>query len=119
MEVSFKSIDNLDNEITFRTEAHYEDDFLVFEDTVVQNTMIFLKTKNNEIELLRKGKIDMALVLKEKIDGYLKYKDSEIYFELVAKTNEISIKNDEIYFDYDLFDDNLSVGNHKIWIKLH
>ena len=119
MEVSFYSIDNEKNEISFKTEGHYEEEFLVFEDTVVSNTLIFLKAKDDEIELLRKGKIDMSLVLMKERDGYLKYKDDQVYFELEAKTNEISVKTDEIYFNYDLIDDNYTVGSHKIWIKLH
>ena len=119
MEISFYSIDNEKNEISFKTEAHYEGEYLVFEDTVVSNTLIFLKAKEDDIELLRKGKIDMSLVLKMERDGYLKYKDEKVYFELGAKTNEISVKSDEIYFNYDLIDDNYVVGSHKIWIKLH
>ena len=119
MEVSFLSIDNENNEISFKKDGHYEGDYLVFEDTVVQNTLIFLKAKEKEIELLRKGKIDMSLVLKEKKENYLRYKDEHVYFELMTKTNEISVKNDEIHFNYDLLDDNNLVGNHKIWIKLH
>ena len=51
MEVSFLSIDNENNEISFKTDGHYEGDYLVFEDTVVQNTLIFLKAKEKEIEL--------------------------------------------------------------------
>lgn len=119
MKVSFKSLDSDKNEITFVSDAHYENEYLVFEDSVVPDTLIYLKASQNEIELTRKGAINMKLLLKMGEDSVLKYKEETLFFELTTKTNEIAIKEDEIYFDYDLFDDIYCVGNHKIWIKIN
>ena len=118
MKVSFKSLDNENNEITFSVDGNYINGYLVFEDSVVPETLIYLKSDENYIELLRKGKINMSLTLETNKKGTLKYKEDNLYFELEAITKEIKVNDKEIYFEYDLFDDIYFVGNHKIWIKL-
>ncbi len=119
MQVSFKSLDDDGNEIDFRSDALYKDDYLIFNDNQYDDTTIYLKASNNRIELLRKGQINMSLIFDNDKIGFLKYENEGLYFELSVEAKEIIIKKEHIYFEYNLYDDINYVGNHKIWIKLH
>lgn len=118
MEISFKSVDDDFNEISYRSDANYQDGYLVFNDNQYDDTTIYLKVENNEVILIREGQINMKLQFNLKELGNLSYETQELAFRLKVKGQNI-IKNDNlIHFEYDLFDDEHYLGNHKIWINV-
>ena len=118
MKISFKSIDDEGNEIEFRSDAVYDNDYLVFNDNEYEDTTIYVKANNQRIELLRKGQINMSLIFNLNDKGLLKYENNGLYFILTVKGKNINVNNEIISFEYDLYDDTNFVGNHKIMIKI-
>ncbi|MGM9969701.1 MAG: DUF1934 family protein [Anaeroplasma sp.] len=118
MQVTFHSLDSDENKIFFKSDAHYENDYIVFEDKSCQNTIIYLKI-DSIINLIRKGKVNTNISFIEGIKTDCHYNnDIGLEFDFQVLTNNININKNKITIEYTMFLDGKEFSTHKIWILL-
>lgn len=119
MKVFFYSIDDEENKISYNSEAHYEDDMLVFEDKSYENTKMYLKIDKDRVIINRKGMIIMNLELigNKKTKGYYQ-NEIGLEFDFIIDCSNLVITDKRIDISYAMILDNQVLSSHKIWIIL-
>lgn len=117
MEVFFYSLDNQNNKVSFKSNAEYINNKLVFKDKSIDSTNIHLSISKDKLVLERIGKTEMKLALIENISSEAYYRNEMgLEFNFIAKCHKLNITNNRIDIEYDMILDNELLSSHKIWI---
>lgn len=119
MIVSFFSIDDELNKVTFKSEAKIINNSIIFEDKSVKNTIINLEVYDDKISIDRSGDINtyMEFRLNEYFDTFYKSKEG-LEFNFKIFCNLLEIKQKRIDIEYDMILDENTKFHHKIWVLL-
>lgn len=119
MIVSFNSLDEELNKVSFVSKAKRINDIIVFEDKSVNDTMINLKIRNNSIIIDRSGHVNLYMEFKENNIFKTKYKSNDgLEFDFEIFCNMLDIKQNRIDIEYDMILDDFTKTHHKIWVLM-
>ena len=115
MKVSFISIDDEKNKISFSTETIKSDNRYTFQDKTSQNTMIEIEVLEPCVRLTRTGDISMYMLfdLNNITSGSYENKEG-LEFEFEIKTDKLEVQNSKIRIDYSMIMDNQVLSSHKL-----
>lgn len=117
MNVTFYSLDSLDNKIFFKEKGILDKNILIFNDKSAQSTKIYLTINEDNIILDRVGNIKMHMHFIRNIEtaGYYE-NELGLEFKMNILTSKLIIKTNKIEIEYSLFLDGNMLSSHKIWI---
>lgn len=117
MVVSFFSTDNQNNRVSFRAEAVYDKETLVFQDKSVKDTYIRVSVSGNKLCFERKGAVCMAMELEAGARRTGWYKNAMgLEFSFVSDCRVLKITEKKLEMEYDMILDGEVLSKHKIWI---
>ncbi len=119
MEVSFYSIDNENNRISYKSEAKIENGFIVFEDKSLDSTNVYIKKENDSLTILRAGKINMEIkLIPDTLTTGAYQNDIGVEFEFNTFCKKLLLSEKRYDAEYDIILDKDIISSHKIWIIL-
>jgi len=117
MEVFFYSLDNQNNKVSFKSNAEYINNKLVFVDKSIESTVIQLSISSDKLVLERTGNTIMKLAFIENKSSEAYYKNEMgLEFDFIVKCNKLIITDNRIDIEYDMILDKELLSSHKIWI---
>ena len=119
MIVSFFSVDEELNKVSFRSEAKQINNSIIFDDKSVKNTIINLEIYDDKIIIDRSGDVNtyMEFMKNQYFDTSYKSKDG-LEFNFKIFCNMLEIKQKRIDIEYDMILDENTKFHHKLWILL-
>lgn len=119
MIVSFFSVDEELNKVSFKSEAKVINNSIIFEDKSVKDTIINLEIYDDKIIVDRSGNINTYLEFKLNETFNTKYKSNDgLEFEFKIFCNLLEIKQNRIDIEYDMILDESTKFHHKLWFLL-
>ena len=119
MIISFYSIDEELNKVSFKSDAKIVNNSIIFEDKSVKDTIINLEIYDNKIIIDRSGFINTYFEFRLNEFFNTKYKSEEgLEFEFKIFCNLLEIKQNRIDIEYDMILDENIKFHHKLWIIL-
>lgn len=115
MKVSFLSMDDNDNKVSFTTDVIKKDNRYLFNDLSTTNTQIEMEILGNNIRLVRTGDITMYMLFDSNFQTSGSYKNTEgLSFDFEIKTTRLDILSNKIRIDYDMIIENETLSSHKL-----
>ncbi len=117
MNITFYSLDSLDNKIFFKEKGMFDKNILIFNDKSVENTKIYLTINDNDIILDRVGnvKMHMHFIRNTETTGFYE-NELGLQFKMNILTSKLIIKANKVEIEYSLILDGNMLSSHKIWI---
>ena len=115
MKVSFLSMDDNDNKVSFVTDVIKKDNRYLFNDLSTTNTQIEIEILGSNIRLVRTGDITMYMLFDVNFYTSGSYRNSEgLSFDFDIKTTRLDILSNKIRIDYDMILEKEILSSHKI-----
>ncbi len=120
MIVSFFSVDEELNRVSFKSEAKQIDNSIIFEDKSAKDTTINLEIYDDKIIIDRVGSVNTFMEFRLNQTFETKYKsDAGLEFDFKIFCNLLEIKQNRIDIEYDMILDEITKFHHKLWILFH
>ncbi|HRF70849.1 MAG: DUF1934 domain-containing protein [Anaeroplasmataceae bacterium] len=115
MEVTFISIDQENHKIEYKAIAKQDGNGISFSDKSCENTVIYLKIKENKLHLLRQGEVtmEMEFIPKEKTKGYYQ-NQLGLSFEFDVYCSLCIIKDERIDVHYEMILEDGTTNKQKL-----
>ena len=115
MIVSFTSIDEELNKVSFESEAKCINNSIIFEDKSINDTIINLELYDDKVIIDRSGYVNLYLEFRMNESFRTKYKcDNGLEFEFDIFCNLLDIKQNRINIEYDMILDKTNKTHHKL-----
>ena len=119
MIVSFFSVDEELNKISFKSDAKRINNSIIFEDKSVKDTIINLEIYDDKIIIDRSGYVNTYFEFRLNETFNTKYKSGDgLEFEFKIFCNLLEIKQNRIDIEYDMILDDFTQFHHKLWLLL-
>ena len=115
MKVSFISIDDEKNKISFNSLVEKENNILKFKDESCENTFIEIELLDKCLRLTRTGSINMYMLFDLNNITAGSYENNEgLEFDFEIKTTKLEVSNSKIRIDYSMIIEKETLTSHKI-----
>jgi uncharacterized beta-barrel protein YwiB (DUF1934 family) len=119
MIVSFYSVDEELNKISYKSDAKRINNSIIFEDKSTKDTIINLEIYDDKIIIDRSGFVNTYFEFRLNETFETKYKSGDgLEFEFKIFCNLLEIKQNRIDIEYDMILDESTTFHHKIWLLL-
>ncbi len=119
MIVSFNSIDEELNKVSFISLAKKNNESIVFEDKSVKDTIINLEIYDDKVIIDRVGYVNIFLEFRLNSTFKTTYKSNDgLEFDFEIFCNMLDIKQNRIDIEYDMILDDFTKTHHKIWVLM-